>query len=242
MQIPLRSFPFPALSSRWHLCGSALRLHVRRWHLCGSAPRLHVRRWHLCGSALRLHFRRKPPRRPRRSSASMENRRKRGRPREWGRPSITRCSCGPKTTPQCRAVEQVEARVVRACQGFLASAVPKLVDALATKFQDVLTAQARAQQDARAQMQAATWQLSSVRPVVNINSSPRGGLDALKQIRGGGRSWTLRRTTQQPRASEVPPPMEVCRGLSERFCDLAGSSNGGVPVFAIQQLSPNLRS
>ena len=82
--------------------------------------------------------------------------------------------------------EQVEAGVVRACEGFLASAVPKLVDALATKFQDVLTAQARAQQDARAQMQAATWQLSSVRPVVNINSSPRGGQDALKQIRGGG--------------------------------------------------------
>ena len=31
--------------------------------------------------------------------------------------------------------EQVEAGVVRACEGFLASAVPKLVDALATKFQ-----------------------------------------------------------------------------------------------------------
>jgi hypothetical protein len=74
----------------------------------------------------------------------------------------------------------VEARVVRACQDVFASAVPKLVDALAAKFQDVLAAQARAQQDALAQIQAAASQLSSVRPVVNINSSPRGGLDALE--------------------------------------------------------------
>ena len=74
----------------------------------------------------------------------------------------------------------VEARVVRACQDFFASAVPKLVDALAANFQHVLAAQARAQQDALAQMQAAASQLSSVRPVVNINSSPRGGLDALE--------------------------------------------------------------
>ena len=74
----------------------------------------------------------------------------------------------------------VEARVVRACQDFLSSAWPKLVDALAAKFQDVLAAQARAQQDTLAQMQAAASQLSSVRPVVNINSSPRGGLDALE--------------------------------------------------------------
>ena len=74
----------------------------------------------------------------------------------------------------------VEARVVRACQDFFSGAVPKLVDALAAKFQDVLTAQARAQQDALAALQAAASQLSSVRPVVNINSSPRGGLDALE--------------------------------------------------------------
>jgi hypothetical protein len=74
----------------------------------------------------------------------------------------------------------VEGRVVRACQDFFASAVPRLVDALAAKFQDVLAAQARAQQDALAQMQVAASQLSSVRPVVNIISSPRGGLDALE--------------------------------------------------------------
>ena len=74
----------------------------------------------------------------------------------------------------------VEARVVRACQDFFCSAAPKLVDALAAKFQDVLAAQARAQQDALAALQAAASQLSSVRPVVNINSSPRGGLDALE--------------------------------------------------------------
>jgi len=74
----------------------------------------------------------------------------------------------------------VEARVVRACQDFLSSAVPKLVDALAAKFQEVLAPQARAQQDALAQMQVAASQLSSVRPVINIISSPRGGLDALE--------------------------------------------------------------
>jgi hypothetical protein len=79
-----------------------------------------------------------------------------------------------------RGVGAVEARVVRACQDFFSGAVPKLVDALAAKFQDVLTAQARAQQDALAALQAAASQLSSVRPVVNINSSPRGGLDALE--------------------------------------------------------------
>ena len=48
----------------------------------------------------------------------------------------------------------VEARTVRACQDFFANAVPKLVDALAAKFQDVLAAQASAQQDALAQMSA----------------------------------------------------------------------------------------
>ena len=74
----------------------------------------------------------------------------------------------------------VEARVVRACEDFFSSAVPKLVDALAARFQDVMAAQARAQQDALAAMQAAASQLSNVRPVVNINSSPRGGLDALE--------------------------------------------------------------
>ena len=46
--------------------------------------------------------------------------------------------------------------MVRACQDFFSSAVPKLVDALAAKFQDVLAAQARAQQDALAAMQAAS--------------------------------------------------------------------------------------
>ena len=50
----------------------------------------------------------------------------------------------------------VEARVLQGCQDFLASAVPKLVDALAAKFQDVLAAQARAQQDALAAMQVGT--------------------------------------------------------------------------------------
>ena len=70
--------------------------------------------------------------------------------------------------------------MVRACQDFFFSVVPKTVDALAARFQDVLAAQARGQQDALAAMQAAASQLSSVRPVVNINSSPRGGLDALE--------------------------------------------------------------
>ena len=70
--------------------------------------------------------------------------------------------------------------MVRACQDFFCSAVPKLVDALGARFQDVLAAQARAR--ALAQMQAAASQLSSVRPVVNINSSPRGGLDALEHV------------------------------------------------------------
>ena len=65
----------------------------------------------------------------------------------------------------------VEARMVRACQDFYA---------LAAKFQDMLAAQARAQQDALAQMQVAASQLSSVRPVVNIISSPRCGLDTLE--------------------------------------------------------------
>ena len=77
--------------------------------------------------------------------------------------------------------------MVRACQDFLsASAVPKLVDALAAqasavpKLVEVLAAQARDQQDALAQMQVAASQHSSVRPVINIISSPRGGLDALE--------------------------------------------------------------
>ena len=48
----------------------------------------------------------------------------------------------------------METQTIRACQDFFASAVPKLVDALAAKFQDVLAAQARAQQDALAQMSA----------------------------------------------------------------------------------------
>ena len=105
----------------------------------------------------------------------------------------------------------VEARMVRACQDFLsASAVPKLVDALAAqaraqqdalaqasavpklldalaaqasavpKLVEVLAAQARDQQDALAQMQVAASQHSNVRPVINIISSPRGGLDALE--------------------------------------------------------------
>ena len=76
----------------------------------------------------------------------------------------------------------VEARVVQACQVFLASAVPKLVDTLATKCQDVLAAQTRAQQDALAAkfQDVLVAQPSSVRPVVNINSSPHGGQDALE--------------------------------------------------------------
>ena len=39
--------------------------------------------------------------------------------------------------------------MVRACQDFLSSAVPKLVDAMAAKFQEVQAAQARTQQDAQ---------------------------------------------------------------------------------------------
>ena len=69
----------------------------------------------------------------------------------------------PRSEDEASEVQQgggaVEARVVRACRDFFSSAVPKLVDALAAKFQDVLAAQARAQQDALAQMQAAASQL-----------------------------------------------------------------------------------
>ena len=74
----------------------------------------------------------------------------------------------------------LEVQITRACQTFLEGAVPRLVDALAAKFQDVLEAQAKAQHEALAQMQTTARQLASARPVVNINQSPRGGLDALE--------------------------------------------------------------
>ena len=59
-------------------------------------------------------------------------------------------------------------------------AIARMVDVVSAKFQDVLAVQARAQQEVLAQMQAAARQLAGVRPVVNINQSSRGGLDALE--------------------------------------------------------------
>ena len=94
------------------------------------------------------------------------------------------------------------------------------MDALAAKFQDVLAAQARAQQDALAQIQAAASQLSSVRPVVNINSSPRGGLEALANAnldlpKDDGAAARIRGTTP---ARGAPPnaatPAELRSGFA----------------------------